>query len=131
MSLIKIKVTRDYAELLRRLDDGVILCNDLLGIKFVRNLMQISGAPVGYSVEHGSWHSPDISDENFVEVMQAYLISERDAEYLMENTNEIVFKLVNMTPPLESVYVWGITHWGTSWSYVPVEITEYSYEPEG
>ena len=45
-------------------------------------------------------------------IMSDYIISERGYEFLKEYTDEIVFYNENL-----DIYVWGVTHWGTSWDY--------------
>lgn len=50
------------------------------------------------------------------EIYQYYIVSGSGAE-ILEECNEIVF--YNETLDL---YVWGVTHWGTSWDYVLTDI---------
>lgn len=51
------------------------------------------------------------------EIFQYYIISDNGAEILKQYTNEIVFYNSEL-----DMYVWGVTHYGTSWSYVLTEI---------
>ena len=57
------------------------------------------------------------------EIFQYFIISDNGAEILQELTDEIVYYL-----PVIDCYVWGVTHWGTSWDYVltdiPIEIEQ-------
>ena len=57
------------------------------------------------------------------EIFQYFVISSYGAQILQELTDEIVYYL-----PVIDCYVWGVTHWGTSWDYVltdiPVEIEQ-------
>lgn len=46
-------------------------------------------------------------------IFQDYIISEYGYKILEEYTDEIVFYNEKL-----DIYVWGITHWGTSWDYV-------------
>lgn len=46
-------------------------------------------------------------------IMSDYIISKRGYEFLKEHTDEIVFYNENL-----ELYIWGVTHWGTSWDYV-------------
>ena len=46
-------------------------------------------------------------------IYQDYIISEYGYEFLAEHTNETVFYNEKL-----DVYIWGITHFGTSWNYV-------------
>lgn len=52
----------------------------------------------------------------FTECYQYYIISDGGAEILKE-INEIVFYNYEL-----NMYVWGVTHFGTSWSYVLTDI---------
>lgn len=64
----------------------------------------------------------------YVEIYQYYVISERDAERLAEYTNEIVYY-----NDVLDVYLLGVTHYGTSWDYVPSNwktIKDYEKECE-
>lgn len=51
------------------------------------------------------------------EIFQYYIISDNLAEILKELTNEIVYYIDYL-----DVYVWGVTHYGTSWDYVLTDI---------
>lgn len=50
-------------------------------------------------------------------IFQDYIISEQGYKFLEEYTDEIVFYNENL-----DIYVWGITHFGTSWDYVLTDI---------
>lgn len=50
-------------------------------------------------------------------IIQDYIISKRGYEFLKEYTDEIVFYNENL-----DIYVWGVTHYGTSWDYVLTNI---------
>lgn len=56
------------------------------------------------------------NEENDDEIMQYFIVSSQGAE-ILEEINEIVF--YNDTLDL---YVWGVTHWGTSWDYVLTDV---------
>ena len=51
------------------------------------------------------------------DIYQYYIISESGAKILEHHTNEIVFYNDEL-----NMYVWGVTHWGTSWDYVLTDI---------
>lgn len=51
------------------------------------------------------------------EIFQYFIISDRGAEILKDLTNEILYYI-----PALNVYVWGVTHYGTSWDYVLTNI---------
>lgn len=57
------------------------------------------------------------NEEGYYEVYQYYIISDSGAKFLEENTNEIVYYHEDL-----DMYVWGITHFGTSWDYVLTNI---------
>ena len=50
------------------------------------------------------------------EIYQYYIVSDNGAE-ILKNINEIVFYNEEL-----DMYVWGVTHWGTSWDYVLTDI---------
>jgi len=51
------------------------------------------------------------------EFFQYYIISDRGADILKEWTNETVWYNEYI-----DCYLWGVTHWGTSWEYVLTDI---------
>ena len=59
----------------------------------------------------------DEENDNYIDIYQYYIISEYGYDILSELTDEIVF--YNETLDL---YVWGVTHYGTSWDYVLTDI---------
>lgn len=58
-----------------------------------------------------------LEDAHYEEIFQYFIISENGAEILKNCTNEIVFYNEEL-----NMYVWGVTHWGTSWDYVLTDI---------
>ena len=59
----------------------------------------------------------DEEGDTFAEVFQYFIISESGAELLADYTNELVYYSYDL-----DVYLWGVTHYGTSWDYVLTEI---------
>ena len=51
------------------------------------------------------------------EIFQYFIVSDNGAEILKEYTNDPVFYI-----PFLDCYVWGVTHWGTSWDYVLTDV---------
>lgn len=51
------------------------------------------------------------------EIYQYYIISSSGADILQYDTNEIVYYIESL-----DMYIWGVTHWGTSWDYVLTDI---------
>lgn len=82
---------------------------------------------IGYWEEvNGSEYDPE-TDE-YIEVYQYYIISDYGASILQDMTDEIVWYNSEL-----DMYVWGVTHWGTSWDYVLTDIrcnVGYDYKPE-
>ena len=74
------------------------------------------------TVDIGYWETVNgceydgITDE-YTEIFQYYIIDERGAEILQDYTDEIVFYNEKL-----DMYVWGVTHWGTSWDHVLTDI---------
>lgn len=63
--------------------------------------------------------------DNTDEIFQYYIVSDNGAE-ILEEINEIVFYNERL-----DMYVWGVTHWGTSWDYVLTDIKcNVPYEEE-
>ena len=56
-------------------------------------------------------------EEDWYEVYQYYIISESGYQFLEQFTNEIVYYHDGL-----DMYLWGITHFGTSWDYVLTDI---------
>lgn len=56
-------------------------------------------------------------DGNYYEVYQYYIISDYGARILREYTDEIVYYNEQL-----DMYLWGITHFGTSWDYVLTDV---------
>jgi hypothetical protein len=50
-------------------------------------------------------------------VMQDYIISEYGFEILADYTDELVFYNESL-----DMYIWSVTHFGTSWDYVLTDI---------
>ena len=58
-----------------------------------------------------------LQDTHYDEIFQYFIISDNGAEILKDYTNEIVFYNEAL-----DMYVWGVTHYGTAWSYVLTDI---------
>lgn len=54
---------------------------------------------------------------DYYEVYQYYIITEYGAKFLEDRTDEIVYYNPNL-----DMYLWGITHFGTSWDYVLTDL---------
>lgn len=102
----------DYATLAKSFDG--VLANGIAELFFAEingkfnEPEQINGI-VDWSDREEDYYPPDI--------FQYYIISENGAKILEELTDEIVYYL-----PVLDLYVWGVTHYGTSWDYVLTDI---------
>lgn len=81
-------------------------------------------AEIGYW-ECVSGNEYDEETDEYAEIYQYFIIDGNGAEILQE-VGEIVF----YNDALD-MYVWGVTHWGTSWDYVLTDIRcNVPYEDE-
>lgn len=68
-----------------------------------------------------NWELTNGIEENeygdYNEVYQYYIITDSGASFLEEFTDEIVYYNEEL-----DMYLWGITHFGTSWDYVLTDI---------
>lgn len=67
----------------------------------------------------------DFAEQEPAEIYQWYLVSPMDADYLKRNTDELIF----YSEVLDE-YVWGVTHFGTSWEGVELEFGKNDEEAE-
>lgn len=58
-----------------------------------------------------------MNDPHYSEIFQYFIISDNGADILKRYTNEIVMYNADL-----DMYVWCVTHWGTSWDYVLTDI---------
>jgi hypothetical protein len=75
-----------------------------------------------YLNENGDYITQEEFEENggyeeYREVYQYYIISDQGARILKDYTNELIWYNGEL-----DLYVWGVTHWGTSWDYVLTDI---------
>lgn len=93
----------DYKTLSKILD-GCILNNSIRQATYEDNWELVSG-DYSYENEDGEYIYRDI--------FQEYIISESGYQFLSEHTDEIVYYNEAL-----DLYLWGITHLGTSWDCV-------------
>lgn len=72
---------------------------------------------LGETLELESGTDYDEENDYYYDIYQWYIIDNRGAELLKEYTDEIVYYDSEL-----DVYVWGVTHYGTSWRYVLTNI---------
>lgn len=92
----------DYYTLSRIVGEG-ILNNDIIQYTGIENWELVNG----YEEDEDGWY----------EVYQYYIISGAGYSFLRDFTDEIVYYHEDL-----DMYVWGITHFGTSWDYVLTDI---------
>lgn len=92
----------DYATLAKAFD--AVLCNEIMNV---------------YSDHWEIVNGSDYDEENdeYTEIYQYYIISGSGAKVLEHWTDEIVYYNGRL-----DMYVWGVTHFGTSWDYVLTDI---------
>ena len=80
-------------------------------------------------VGYGNWELENGEEENadgyFYDVYQYYIITYGGARTLAEFTDELVFYNEEL-----DMYLWGITHFGTSWDYVLTDIKLKGVDPK-
>lgn len=59
----------------------------------------------------------EFDSDEYLQIYQDYIISEHGYKFLAEHTNEMVFYNEKL-----DIYVWGVTHFGTSWDYVLTDV---------
>lgn len=62
-------------------------------------------------------YSDECDEIYYYDVYQDYLISERGYRFLRDHTDELVYYNSEL-----DLYIWGVTHFGTSWDYVLTNI---------
>lgn len=77
----------------------------------------------GNEITEDEYSRLDDAYESDVEIYQYYVISDSGAEYLKENTDEIVIYIDEL-----DIYLWGITHFGTAWDGVECDVWQYSFD---
>lgn len=102
----------DYRTLAEIVGD-MVLCNGI-----IHNTWESCGE---WELENGTDY--DEETDSYADVYQEYIVNSRGAEWLKENTDELVW--YNDTLDLE---VWGITHWGTGWDYVLTDVKLHECE---
>lgn len=94
----------DYATLAKSFD--AVLNNDIIS----------KTQEVGYwECVNGTECDEETGD--YYEIYQYYIISQSGFETLQRMTDEIVYYNEEL-----DMYVWGVTHYGTSWDYVLTDI---------
>lgn len=69
----------------------------------------------GWELVNGSAY--DEETEESLEVFQWFIVSDNGAQMIQDYTEEILYYHEEL-----GIYLWGVTHWGTSWDYVLMDI---------
>jgi len=125
-----IKTTIDYAELARRVGDCILFNNhnvhntewwcELLETPLLRARLDEEDIENGILPDDDQAERASVTD---TEIYQSYHITSGGAEYLMNHTSE----LLSYDETLD-VWIWHISHFGTSWS--GVHTTHYDYSDD-
>lgn len=109
-----------YRELARRVGDCILnnqLQSELAGEYEFELFTGKDSYCYNHDTEEECGKDDSKCDYEYTEVYQTYIITQGGAEYLQCNTDEIVYYCEKL-----DLYLWGITHFGTSWAYVFTDI---------
>lgn len=119
------KETVSYSELARRVGDCILNNSIMSELAGEYDFELISGEDT-YCTTHETKEECDKAqlegetcDLESRDVYQTYIITGDGADYLKRKTDEIVYYNEKL-----DLYLWGVTHWGTSWSGVFTEINK-------
>ena len=114
----------DYRTLSRAFD--AVMCNDITKLFYADINGEYSEPEQVNGIIDNSERIEELQEEieeleegqeNTPEIFQYFIISDNGAEILKDYTDEIVYYI-----PALDCYVWGVTHYGTSWDYVLTDI---------
>lgn len=109
----------DYLTLSKIVGD-MILNNNIMSAGYPEDWELVCGQDC-YGLDEDNNECDPYSDEcvytESYDIYQTYIISEYGYKVLSEYTDEIVYYNNEL-----DMYVWGITHFGTSWDYVLTDI---------
>ena len=87
---------------------------EIVGDMILNN--DITEVGIGYwDIVSGKYY--DEETDEYYDIYQYYIITDQGYKFLAEHTDEIVFYNEKF-----DMYIWGITHFGTSWDYVLTDI---------
>ena len=95
----------DYATFAKAFD--AVLNNNIFSMGW--------GIGNGWELVNGS----DYDEENngYTDVFQWFIVSDTGAQMIQDYTDEILYYNEEL-----DIYLWGVTHYGTSWDYVLMDI---------
>ena len=102
----------DYATFAKAFD--AVLNNEIMG--------KLQEQGLYFELENGEDYDEE-SDE-YVEIYQFFIVSDNGASIIKQYTNEILYYCEEV-----DMYIWGVTHFGTSWDYVLTDIECTGAEP--
>lgn len=88
--------------------------SEIVGDMILNNDVFYKSGYENWTLENGL---EEDEEGNYLEVYQYYIITDSGARFLSEYTDELVFYNEEL-----DMYLWGITHFGTSWDYVLTDI---------
>lgn len=108
------KTWEEYQE---ELSGKTIRCNYTQVFPDNKNLILCNELPNAFPdmwdfIENGNYY--DEENDTYADIYQFFIIDDYTAEYLIEHTDNIIFYIGKL-----DLYALGVTHWGTSWDYVP------------
>lgn len=95
----------DYATFAKAFD--AVLNNNIFGMGW-----EIGN---GWEPVNGSMYDEETDEEQ--EVFQWFIVSDNGAQMIQDYTDEILYYHEEL-----DIYLWGVTHWGTSWDYVLMDV---------
>ena len=69
----------------------------------------------GWELVNGSDY--DEENDEYAEIFQWFIVSDNGAQMIQDYTDEILYYHEEL-----DIYLWGVTHYGTSWDYVLMDI---------
>jgi len=88
--------------------------SEIVGDMILNNDVFYKSGYENWTLENGL---EEDEEGNYLEVYQYYIITDSGARFLSDYTDELVFYNEEL-----DMYLWGITHFGTSWDYVLTDI---------
>lgn len=95
----------DYATFAKAFD--AVMNNDIISKTY----------DIGYWEQENGFLDNSEEEESQLEIFQYFIVSNNGAEIIKQYTNDPLFYNEEL-----DMYVWGVTHWGTSWNYVLTDI---------
>ena len=80
------------------------------------NIME-KGQSIGNGWELVNGSDYDEENDEYAEVFQWFIVSDNGAQMIQDYTDEILYYHEEL-----DIYLWGVTHYGTSWDYVLMDI---------